>query len=398
MIQTIGSSFKIAIRALTLNKGRSLLTILGIVIGTASVIILIAVGNGLKGLVSQQFLNLGANLLYVLPGKVDTSLTGLQGLSTSNSKLTEEDLKLVRLVGGVESAVADLDNFVPVLYQGESIIANVGGTGEDILKLVNWSIAEGRFLNRLEMDTGGRVAVIGSKIKEKLGLGLSLGKNLLIGGDRFRVVGVFSPKGGLGQYDWDQVVYMPMVTARRFFGRKTVDLIYFKVQEGYPLNEVSLRVEATLLKNHKKEVFSIIEQSSLIASLNAVVGGITLAIAGIAAISLLVGGIGIMNIMLVTVTERTKEIGLRKALGARSLDILGQFLLEAVFLASFGGILGIALGFLGSLILGRFLATTIAPWSVLVSFSFSALVGIVFGLVPAFKAAKLDPIEALRYE
>ena len=398
MIQTIGSSFKIAIRALTLNKGRSLLTILGIVIGTASVIILIAVGNGLKGLVSQQFLNLGANLLYVLPGKVDTSLTGLQGLSTSNSKLTEEDLKLVRLVGGVESAVADLDNFVPVLYQGESIIANVGGTGEDILKLVNWSIAEGRFLNRLEMDTGGRVAVIGSKIKEKLGLGLSLGKNLLIGGDRFRVVGVFSPKGGLGQYDWDQVVYMPMVTARRFFGRKTVDLIYFKVQEGYPLNEVSLRVEATLLKNHKKEDFSIIEQSSLIDSLNAVVGGITLAIAGIAAISLLVGGIGIMNIMLVTVTERTKEIGLRKALGARSLDILGQFLLEAVFLASFGGILGIALGFLGSLILGRFLATTIAPWSVLVSFSFSALVGIVFGLVPAFKAAKLDPIEALRYE
>ena len=398
MIQTIGSSFKIAIRALTLNKGRSLLTILGIVIGTASVIILIAVGNGLKGLVSQQFLNLGANLLYVLPGKVDTSLTGLQGLSTSNSKLTEEDLKLVRLVGGVESAVADLDNFVPVLYQGESIIANVGGTGEDILKLVNWSIAEGRFLNRLEMDTGGRVALIGSKIKEKLGLGLSLGKNLLIGGDRFRVVGVFSPKGGLGQYDWDQVVYMPMVTARRFFGRKTVDLIYFKVQEGYPLNEVSLRVEATLLKNHKKEDFSIIEQSSLIDSLNAVVGGITLAIAGIAAISLLVGGIGIMNIMLVTVTERTKEIGLRKALGARSLDILGQFLLEAVFLASFGGILGIALGFLGSLILGRFLATTIAPWSVLVSFSFSALVGIVFGLVPAFKAAKLDPIEALRYE
>jgi putative ABC transport system permease protein len=299
----------------------------------------------------------------------------------------------------VKAATADLDEFVPVYYRGKSQTAIVGGTNEDFSAIFNWTVAEGRFFTRGELETGRKVVVIGAKIKAELfPLSSPLGEELRLGQERYRVVGVLSRKGGFGQFDWDNTVYMPLSAAERFFGRATLDFLYFKIEEGLTVEEMARRVSAVLARRYETDKFSVLQQSDLFQAADSIIGAITVALGGIAAISLLVGGIGIMNIMLVTVAERTKEIGLRKAVGARPRDILAQFLTEAVVLSGLGGALGILLGVGGSLLLGRFLATEVTSWSVVLSFSVSATVGIVFGFVPAYKAAKLDPIAALRYE
>lgn len=212
------------------------------------------------------------------------------------------------------------------------------------------------------------------------------------------MVGVLAKKGGFGQFDWDNTVYMPLAAAKRFFGRERLDFLYFKADEDAPAPEMVRRAEAALRRRYEHDEFSVLEQGDLFKAADSIIGAITVALGGIAAISLLVGGIGIMNIMLVTVTERTKEIGLRRAVGARPRDILAQFLTEAVVLSSLGGVLGIILGYGGSLLLGRVLATEMTLWSVLLSFSVSAAVGVVFGSIPAYKASQLDPLTALRYE
>lgn len=401
MIILLSSSFKIAINSLSVNKARSVLTVLGIVIGVSAVIILVSVGSGLKLLISNQFLNLGANLLLVLPGEVDLAKGGdlrQQFTAVNNSKLDETDLKTIRSLNGVSGTLPILNNFQSVGYQGEKMIAEVNGTSEDLLTMLNWSLIEGRFFTPSEMLAGKKVMVIGIKIRDEVFKGQALNKSLRVGGDNFRIVGILSAKGGTGQHDWDTHVFMPLEAAKTFFGRDKLAVIYFKAESANLVKPVVKEVEATLLRRHKKEDFSVVEQSDLLKSVTKIINALTLALGGIAAISLLVGGIGIMNIMLVSVTERTKEIGLRKAVGARRADILWQFLVEAVVLSSLGGILGIALGFLGSLALGRFLATSVTAWSVVLSFTVSALVGIIFGVFPAYKAAKLDPIEALRYE
>lgn len=402
MFVLLSSSFKIALSSLKVNKARSALTVLGIVIGIASVITLVSVGNGLKELVGEQFASVGTNLLLIVPSRIAPgsfgSSFGSVGALTNQGKFVEEDLKAIRSLPEVESAVPDLDEFVRVSYQGKEVMTQVGGTNEDLLRIFSWSVSEGRFFTKGELESGRKVVLIGAKVKKELFDGSSLGRDLLVGQGRYRVIGALSARGGFGQMDWDNTVYMPLKTAERFFGRQRIDYIYFKVKDMTLVSGTIKNAEAILRRRHDENDFSILEQKDLFQAANSILSALTVALGGIASISLLVGGIGIMNIMLVSVTERTAEIGLRKALGARRSDILWQFLLEAVLLSGVGGIIGISLGLAGSLLLSRFLVTTVTAWSVLLSFSVSALVGIVFGILPAYKAAKLDPIEALRYE
>lgn len=398
MISLLSSSFKIAIASLLVSKIRSLLTVLGIIVGTAAVIILVSVGSGLKELVAGQFASLGANLLMVVPGRLSGGTFGNLAAFTNDGRFRDEDLAGIRHLPGVSLAAADLDEFKPVRFRGKSTTALLGGANEDYLSLFNWGVARGRFFSKAELSGQRKVVVIGEKIRKELFNLDPLGEDLLVGRDRYQIVGALSPKGGFGQFDWDTAVFMPLSMAQRYFGRDTLDMLYFKVKEGYSRLSVSAQVESLLKRRLSEDDFSIVEQGDLFRAADSILSAVTLALGGIAAISLLVGGIGIMNIMLVAVAERTREIGLRKAVGASFNDILWQFLIEAAVVSALGGVLGIILGVGGSLVLGKFLTTSVTLWSILLSFSVSGLVGIIFGLLPAYKAAKLDPVEALRYE
>ncbi|MEK7610947.1 MAG: ABC transporter permease [Patescibacteria group bacterium] len=399
MFSLIRSSFKIALASIAVNKVRSVLTMLGIIIGVSAVIVLVSVGSGLRELTAGQFAGIGANLLMVVTGKVSSSnITSFASL-TNSGKFKEEDIKTLSLLDGVEAVTADLDEYISVRYLDETKTAQVGGATYDYLTVFSWGIGEGRFFSKSEISSGKKVVIIGSKIKDDLFKSVNpLGLNLIVGQERYKIIGVLSPKGGFGQFDWDSTVYMPLTAAQRFFGRERIDMLYIKVRDAASMKTISAKAETVLLKRYDKDAFSIIEQSDLFKAADSIIGAITVALGGIASISLIVGGIGIMNIMLVTVTERTKEIGLRKALGARPRDILWQFLIEAVVLSGVGGLLGISLGYLGSYGLGKLLATDVTVWSVLLSFGVAAAVGIIFGIVPAYKASRLDPISALRYE
>lgn len=395
------SSLSIALASLLVNKIRTFLTILGIVIGVAAVIILVSVGSGLKTMVDKQFQGLGSNMIMIMPGKFDMAGGGLRSFMASfNSKLTENDVRIVKSFDEVTYTSAGVATFLPIVYKGHSKIAEVSGTEESFVKLYDWPVARGRFFSYSETQSGVKVVVLGRAIeKDIFGIEDSLGKSVLIGTERFKVIGIMTEKGGImGQDSMDSHAFVPVSAAKRLTGKNNPQMIYFKVKDQEKLDQTVSLIKRALQKRHDEDDFSVVNATDLIKSVESIIASITLALGGIAAISLIVGGIGIMNIMLVTVAERTKEIGLRKAIGARPRDILLQFLFEAVVLSGVGGIAGIILGYGGSFILGRFLTTDVTLWSVALSFTVSAVVGIVFGIVPAYKASKLDPIVALRYE
>ncbi|MCL5003979.1 MAG: ABC transporter permease [Patescibacteria group bacterium] len=399
MIGLIRSSFKIALDSLWVSKIRSLLTILGIVIGVFAVIILVSMGNGLRSMINQQFMNLGANLIMVLPGKIDLKSGNFQQFAAmANSKLTVGDAQAIRAVPNVAEAVPFSAGYLPVSNLGQSVVVEVLGSDENYVRVLSWSLEYGRNFTAAEVNAGKKVAVLGSETAKDLFNGDPTGRTVVIGSERYKVVGELAPKGGGGQLNLDKRVFIPISAAKVLFGSLNVQVIYFQVADRSILPTTIAEVKNVLLRRHKEDEFSVLQSGDLLKSVDAILGAVTLALAGIAAISLMVGGIGIMNIMLVSVSERTREIGLRKAVGASFNDILWQFLIEAVVVSSAGGLLGVLLGFLGAFILGKFIATEVTLWSVFLAFSFSALTGIVFGILPALKAARLDPIEALRYE
>lgn len=401
MFSLVRSSFDIALHSLLLNKVRSFLTVLGIVIGVAAVIILVSVGSGLRSTINKQFQGLGSNMIMIMPGKFDLSGGGIASLmAIFASKLTDDDVRTVKTFDQVYAVSSGVAVFLPVAYKGKSVVAEVAGTDPNFLKLYEWPVGKGRFFTDAEVLSGVKVIVLGKTIEDKIFKNEeSLGKAVIVGTDRFRVIGVMSEKGAvMGQDSMDAHTFIPVSVAKRLSGKSNPQYIYFKVKDQQKIDETVTDIKAALLKRHDKNDFSVVNATDLLKSVESILAALTMALGGIAAISLLVGGIGIMNIMLVTVAERTKEIGLRKAVGARPGDILAQFLTEAVVLSGVGGVLGIILGYGGSFLLGKVLATEVTPWSVLLSFSVSAVIGIVFGIVPAYKAAKLDPITALRYE
>lgn len=392
---------RLAIRALQTNKIRSILTMLGIIIGVASVILLVSIGTGLQNFVTEQFTALGSNTLWVMPGEVDLS-QGPRSVAMSTSKFEISDVAdLERGSRYVKQATPMVQGFGKFVYKGETASTEVWGVWENYFAITNFEPEFGRIITQNDVERSRRVIVLGHKPAEDLfGKGVNpVGKTLPLNEIQFEVVGVLKSKGGGGAMgSADDFAAIPLTTALRQFDRSRPYMIFVEVVDSDSVGLAKEEAERILLRRLKKDEFSVIEQTQLLSTITQFLGVITAGLGGIAAISLLVGGIGIMNIMLVSVTERTREIGLRKAVGATGRDILVQFLIEAVMVSLVGGIIGILLGSLGSLALRSLIQTSVTPWSVALAFGFSALIGIIFGVAPAIRAARLDPIEALRYE
>lgn len=396
-------AFKIALSAIKTNKTRTFLTMLGIIIGVAAVILLVSIGSGLQKFITKQFEELGSNLVIIMPGQVRFQDEGRReggppGIATN--KLTLElAKKLERKLNYAEAVLPIVAKTAVVKYGNNSKSTGLIASTEKYMVVRNSPVAEGRSFYKSEVEGGKRVAILGPSLKKEIFLNINpLGKKVLIAESRYIVIGVFEEKGALMGQDMDDMVAIPITTAIKQFNIERLNYIYLQSLDAETTVKTVAEAKKILLKEMDEEDFSVLDQKDLASSIGSILTALTAGLGGIAAISLLVGGIGIMNIMLVSVTERTREIGLRKAVGAQPKDILVQFLVEAIFLSLVGGIIGIALGVVGSLILGRFLETAVTAWSIIIAFSVSALVGIVFGVAPAAKAAKLDPIDALRYE
>jgi putative ABC transport system permease protein len=405
-------SIRIALKALRVNKLRSGLTILGIIIGVAAVIIMVAVGSGASRRIQQQLASIGSNLLIVLPGSRTSG--GMHMGHGSVMTLTEEDARAIATeIPGVLTASGSMRGVAQVVFGNQNWSTAVQGTEEDYLEIRDWGLEAGRFFTQQDLDGATKVAVLGQTVEESLfGDGEAIGQIIRIQRVPFRVIGVLQRKGQTGWgHDQDDTVIIPLSTAKkRVLGvsqanARSVGVIQIKAASPDLLADIQTRTADLLRQRHRlqpyqEDDFDIRNLTEMFAARSASTQTMTLLLGAIASVSLLVGGIGIMNIMLVSVTERTHEIGLRMAVGARSRDILGQFLIEAVTLALVGGILGILAGVGGSAMITLLFewSILITPASVALAFGASALIGICFGYFPAQKAAYLDPIEALRYE
>lgn len=399
--------FRTAWRSIKVNKSRSLLTILGVIIGVASVIILVSVGSGLKDYITNEMQDMGSNLVMVMPGDINLDKLGAGGSAMSSSFAAMQASKLkLEYIDDLRQGIPEIKDIVgivmgsaPARYQNEVISSQVLGTTENYTDLRQYGFVSGGFFGKADVNSGRKVAVIGYKIADELfGDIPPVGEKIKLGEYRYTVIGVIEEKGGQGTMSPDDKIYVPITVAQRQFGQSNIGMIFAEAKIADDVARVVSQSEEILKRRMDSDEFTVLDQKEILSTVSGILNTLTVALGGIAAISLLVGGIGIMNMMLVSVTERTREIGLRKALGAKPEVILAQFLTEAVMLSVGGGILGIALGAGGALLLSLFMPTTITAWSVTLAFIVSAAVGIIFGVTPAKRASELSPIEALRHE
>ena len=407
-------NFKIAIRALRANKMRSALTMLGIVIGVATVVALLSIGNGATASITDSIQSGGSNLLTISPGRQQTAMPGM-GQSQTASYLYYSDFELLErtLTGEITSIVPLYQSSYTVKFGDESFSSPISGVMEDHAQARSFTVQDGRFITDGDNKSQARVAVLGSNVADDLFGSLSpIGQTISINGLKFEVVGLLESEGAsIGSPD--DIVYIPLETGyAKLFGdtanqngKKTVNSILISVTVSDNMDAVSAQAEYILRRAHElkptEEIdFNVMSQSDTLETLNTVTQTLTIFLGAIAGISLLVGGIGIMNIMLVSVTERTKEIGLRKAVGATKNQILTQFLIETVTLSLLGGLIGIMLGVgiaLAFSVTGL-INSVITLDSILLAFFFALAIGVFFGIYPAFRAATLHPMVALRYE
>jgi len=393
--------------ALSANKARSSLTMLGIVIGIASVIAMVSIGNGAKASIQSSIESLGSNLLTILPGVVQPGRGIVSSGRGGAQTLKNEDVDVVRAIDGVEAVSPESSSRFQIVASGNNTNTTVTGAVPDYMNVRNISIANGSFISEANQRGLGRQAVLGATVAKDLFPDLSsediLGKTIRINKVNFNVIGVLATKGGAGFSGPDDMVFVPLSTMQKILsGADYLSMMAVSVTDKNQMAMVKELANIALLNKHDVDEadFSIISQEDILGTLTTVIDTLTLFLAAIASISLLVGGIGIMNMMLTTVTERTKEIGLRKAIGAKRRDISSQFLAEAVMLTFIGGFIGIVLGWLISFIVTStgIVATEVTLFSVILAFGVSTLIGIVFGYYPARRAAMLNPIDALRYE
>jgi len=395
---------RLAFSRLGTGKMRAALTMLGVVIGVASVVALVSVAQGATKGISDRLQSLGTNLLTVNAGSVTTGFT--RGAAGGATTLTLDDAAAISQLNGVQAVEPELSTTKLVIAGTLNESPTVIGTTPGYPTVRAYSMWVGTFLSQASIDNNLRVAVIGATTADNLGLdGSSIGSTISIGGLPFELIGIMQPKGGTGFNNPDDEVLIPVSTARELFvGTNSVRSVGVSAASADQIDTVSGEITALLEQRHGitngVDDFSITTQAQLLGTVSGVSDVLTILLAGIASISLLVGGIGIMNIMLVSVRERTREIGIRKAIGARGRDILSQFLVEALFLSLAGGLIGIAVGVLASFGIGIYAGWGFIfnPATVLVAVGFSLVVGIVFGVWPASQAARLDPVVALRYE
>ncbi len=387
---------RVALDALRANRLRSLLTMIGVIIGVSAVVVLVAIGSGAKNEVERQVEGLGANLIFVVPGRFEF------GSAPSVSRLDLDDVELLgRVAGNPESVATTLTSGEQVRVGNASAFVSVLGTNETVPNVFDRPVARGEFFSAADVDTRRRVAVLGSSVAADLfGDVDPLGRTVTISGVRFRVIGVFEDVGTTFGVDRNREVLVPVTAAQRLFAIDRIDALAVKAPTTDGIEDLQQRLVAALTDKYEGEEFSAVTQTQILGTIGRILSLLTLVLAAIAGISLLVGGVGVSNIMLVSVRERTREIGLRKALGARQRDVLLQFLVEAVLLTTLGGLIGIGLGIVASAAVERFspLPAQIAWWSPVLAFAVSVVVGVFFGVAPARRAGRLDPVVALRTE
>jgi putative ABC transport system permease protein len=410
-----------SIKALSANKARTALTMLGIVIGIATVVLVLSAGAGFRSLIDAQVATFGTNTLFVqtrVPPTTKNRTAGSDGSNNPNSAFTglvitsfkQRDLDDIKKLGNVTGAYGIVTGQAPASYRANKKTVIYYGTGAERFNIDKSKLASGRFFTQAEDTSGAQVAILGANVaKDLFGQDDPVGKLLRVGSLNFLVIGVYEPQGALGQND--DLVFMPLDTAqKKLLG---VDYLMVGIVEVNDINageSTAEQIKILMRNNHSitnpdKDDFMVQTQAQAMDTFNTIFSGITFLLIAIAAISLVVGGVGIMNIMYVVVTERTAEIGLKKAIGARESDILKEFLMEAVMVTVLGGIVGTAFGsFLGlvvSLIAQSFhleWTFSVPLYAIILAFSVSGAIGIFFGVFPARSAAKMDPIEALRYE
>jgi putative ABC transport system permease protein len=403
---------RIALRALAVNKMRSALTMLGIVIGVGAVIVMIAVGAGAQARVEEQIRSLGSNLLLVMPGS--TTSGGVRMGFGSGSTLTEDDVLAINREIPEAIAAPALRGSAQVIWGNSNWSTQIYGTTPEYLEVRQWPLVSGRAFEPAEMAGAAKVALIGATVAKQLfGAADPLDQSIRIKRVPFTIIGVLDVKGqSMMGTDQDDLILVPIKTARsRVLGtasaarNRTVGTIWVKAADGIDTKIVEEQVRALLRQRHRIQAggdddFSLRNLQEVMAAQEASSRVLALLLAAVASVSLLVGGIGIMNIMLVSVTERTREIGLRMAVGARTRDILGQFLVEAVTLSLIGGLIGVALGMGTSLAIAELAGwrIVISPEAVGLAVAFAFVIGVFFGFYPARKAARLNPVEALRFE
>jgi len=411
-------SMQIAFRALAANKMRSALTMLGIIIGVGAVITLMSAGEGVSAYIEGEFRGFGSNLLFIVPGGEDEMMEGQPGTIIGGAELTNDDVEALQdpfRAPDVAAISPLVVRSAVIATQDDDMVTRVEGADPDYAEVRKWFPAAGRFIEVMDINSRARVVVLGHDVVDELfpDNPYPLNQKVKIKRIPFRVIGVMEKKGGSSFGSQDEIAIVPMTTAQtRLFsmhsstGGYKVSQIIVEATNKDRIDAASEQIMTILREQHEidfsdEDDFTIISQEDIISIFGNITGVLTTFLGAIAGISLLVGGIGIMNIMLVSVTERTREIGLRKAVGARRRDILWQFLLEAMMLSLIGGLLGIGLGALGAQIITTLIddfRSVVTIQSVLLATGFSAAVGLFFGIYPARRAAMLNPIDALRYE
>ena len=418
----LSETFRVALQSLTSNKMRSALTMLGMIIGVGAVIALMAVGQGAQASVDAQIRGMGTNLLFITPGASESGR--VRSAAGTAPTLTLEDAEAIAAPGAVPQVVdvaPEGDAFSQVIVNGNNVFTRIAGVTPDYENVRNWHVSDGQFITQQQLDARSLVALLGSNVAAELFPdGNAVGQTISVGFAnnqrlRFQVVGVLQSKGAEALGNQDDQMLIPITTLqqrvqsqRTTSGGHNVNTIYVQLasSDKNVMDSAVQGIGALLDQRHHvaQDDFTIRSQDDMLATANQVTGVMTLLLGAIAGISLVVGGIGIMNIMLISVTERTREIGIRKAIGARRQDILAQFMVEAVLVSVVGGIIGIAAGIgfsqliSGVKVAGQVLNTVVVPESVILAFAVSAAIGIFFGIYPATRASRLNPIEALRYE
>ena len=416
MIKTLKQSVKIATSSLLSNKIQSLLTMLGIIIGVASVIVIMSIGSGAQSLILSEIQNLGTNLIAIIPGHGDEedAFSMLSGFAVTT--LTYDDALALREnknIPNIMAVAAYSKGFGTAEWKSKTYSTSLTGTTASHLEVMGGDVKEGRFFNSEEEKRFSRIAVLGSDVKDELlGQSDAIGQKIKINDYIFDVIGVMEERGVVVMEDYDDQIFIPIKTVQRMMGVDYVGFIRSKVYSEENISQTEENIKIILREEHsikdqsgKNDDFMVKNTAQALDMITAITNSLRYFLAIMAGLSLIVGGIGIMNIMFISVTERTREVGLRKALGAKNSNVLGQFLVEAIFITLIGGISGIILGVIissfiaiGAHLLGYEWNLIISLGSVILALVVSAGVGLFFGFYPAYKASKLDPITALRYE